>query len=157
MRIERTGVFIHNNLLNDADVQLFSLNENIHGQPLTEDEIQDQLDKINDDKTRVDVEKELESIIAEVKTELAGESYSSNYDKVSAEALAVVDKINSKFIPEMCEALHRENPRWKASRIKNQVASSLLDFYPGIVHSKHLLEWTIQPKTKKLSRDGPNE
>ena len=58
-----------------TDIRVFSLNMNIY-EPLTEDEIQDQTDKINDDKTRVDVEKELESIIADVKTELTCETYS---------------------------------------------------------------------------------
>ena len=98
---------------------------------------------------------ELIAIIAQVRKEQAGKIFYSNYDRVSNEVFAVHDKISVTYIPELCEALHRENPRWGADRIKNQVASELLVDYPGIVHNKHLLEWTIQSKTRKLSKEGP--
>ena len=42
----------------------------------------------------------------------------SNYDEISDKALATIDGIRAKLIPDMCDALHREQPRLKGTGIK---------------------------------------
>jgi hypothetical protein len=76
----------------------------------------------------------------------------STYDEIMDKVWAIVDAIRAKLIPDMCDALHRERPRLKERGIKNIVAHDLMDTYPGVVHDKYLLSWTIPKQTIKRKK-----
>jgi hypothetical protein len=74
------------------------------------------------------------------------------YDEVSKKVWKVLNAIRAKYIPEICEALHREQPRLRERGIKNRVAAELMDIYPGIVNDPYLRTWTIPVKHKKAKK-----
>jgi hypothetical protein len=76
-----------------------------------------------------------------------GVTFESQYDKLLEVLTRYTDIMSRRYIPQLCEAVHRENPRWRTNRIKNEVARDLMNTYPNIVHDQYLLSWTI-PKKK---------
>jgi|ERR671918_295448 hypothetical protein len=94
----------------------------------------------------VDEDAELIAIITQVRKEQASmvKTFDSEYEKVVAEAFAVWDKMFAKYMPELCEALYREQPRLKERGIKRRIVDELIDIYPGIINDRYLRAWTIQ-------------
>jgi hypothetical protein len=91
-------------------------------------------------------DEDLAAIIAQVRREQAAarKNFNSDYDRISDEAFGVLDKICASYIPELCEALHREQPRLREKGIKNQMVYSLVDIYPDMANDSYLHTWTIK-------------
>lgn len=94
----------------------------------------------------VDEDAELIAIISQVRKEQApmAKTFDSEYEKVAAETFGLWDKILSTYIPELCEALYREQPKLKEKEIKRLIIGELSYIYPGIINDRHLQAWTIQ-------------
>jgi len=93
-----------------------------------------------------DEDAELIAIITQVRKEQTSmvKTFDSEYEKVVAEAFGVWDKIFSTYMPELCDALHREQLGLKERGIKRRIIDELIDIYPGIINDRHLHAWTIR-------------
>lgn len=100
------------------------------------------------DEFGLDVEQDAEviAIITQVRKEQASmiKTFDSEYEKVAAETFGIWDKIFSTYIPELCEALYREQPKLDEKEIKHRIIGKLINTYPGRINDRHLQAWTIR-------------